>query len=105
MISNPTIPMRYWTLAGPLCGTDLEPKHPRARVGHRPGPANNEEIDRGCPEAEDVAQQYPLASFAVEDHRADAGGLQQPCVRRVEAAPSGMPHLRAVQGSPGRRGL
>ena len=32
-------------------------KHPRARTGHSPGPASNEkEIDRGCPEEEDVAQ-------------------------------------------------
>ena len=39
MISSPVIRMRYWTLAGPLCGTDSTPRrrpiHPRARTGHR----------------------------------------------------------------------
>ena len=59
MISSQVIPMRYWTLAGPLCGTDSTYRSRSRELGPAdvPGPASNEkEIDRGCPEEEDVAQ-------------------------------------------------
>ena len=75
------------------------PKHPRARTGHMPGPASNEkEIDRGCPEEEDVAQQHPFAPFAVEGHRADPGDLPEPGLRRADAPASVCPTCGQYRG-------
>ena len=72
----------------------MTPIHPRARTGLTPALLNDrrnneKEINRGCPEEEDVAQQHPVASFAVEGQRADPGDLPEPCVRRTDPSASG----------------
>src|SRR4051812_38642005 len=58
---------------------------------------------RGRSEAEDVAQQHPLAPFAVEDQCADARVV--PALPAGQAAAHGLPDLRDVQQPPGRQRL
>src|SRR4051794_37875859 len=58
---------------------------------------------RGRPQAEDVAQQHPVAPVAVESDRGRDRCL--PPVPLAEAAAYGLQSLRDVQRSPGHRGL
>ena len=67
----------------------------------RPSTDRYPRSNRGCPEAEDVAQQHPSPSFAVEGHRALAGDLRQPGLRRQAPAAPCLPRVRPVR-RPGR---
>ena len=52
---------------------------------------------RGCPEAEDVAQQHAPPSLAVEGRRALAGDVRQPGLRRQAPAAPRLPRVRPVR--------
>ena len=83
------------TRAGPRC--DLETASCQGAV------SRTRSRHRGRTQAQDVAQQHPLAPGAVEGHRGRDRGL--PAVPFAEAAARGLHGLRHLQRSPGRRGL
>ena len=58
---------------------------------------------RGCPEAEDVPQQHPVAPLTVEGDSADAGGVRS--LPRPETSPHSLRRVRDVRQAPGPRRL
>ncbi|MBD8080666.1 ribonuclease III [Cellulosimicrobium arenosum] len=74
----------------------------RACSTPRTCPTRRKRASRGCSEAQDVAQQHPCASFAVEDDRREPHHL--PAVQGRQAGARRVPHVRHVQGPPVRRG-
>src|SRR5690606_38317218 len=74
----------------------------RACSTPRTCPTRRKRASRGCSEAQDVAQQHPCASFAVEDDRREPHHL--PAVQGRQAVARGVPDVRYLQGPPVRRG-
>ncbi len=78
-------------VVAPGRGTTRRPPARPTRVV--PDPRSN----RGCPEAEDVAQQHATPSFCVEGRRALARDLRQPGLRREAPAAPCLPRVRPVR--------
>src|SRR5690606_18795016 len=74
----------------------------RACSTPRTCPTRRKRASRGCSEAQDVAQQHPCASFAVEDDRREPHHL--PAVQGRQVVARGVPDVRYLQGPPVRRG-
>ncbi len=64
-----------------------------------PAPGQAKEHSSGSTQAQDVAQQYPVAPGAVEGDRAAAYDLSQ--LPRSEAAAHCVPYVRYLQQAPG----
>ncbi len=81
-----------------------QPRGHRSPVGRRwpTCSTTRKRADRGCSEAQDVAQQHPCASVAVEDDRSDPHHV--PALQGRQAAARGVPGVRCLQRPAVRRG-
>ena len=88
-----------WAALGDVVAARRSTRSTRRLIDqHHRTPRSN----RGCPEAEDVAEQHASPSFCVEGRRALARDLRQPRLRRQAPAAPRLPRVRAVrrQGRP-----